>query len=129
MASLTTFRAELWKTTEATCSGRRRSGRGGSAAVGQGQGRAWRDRGATAVAGRDWAGQSEEPPGPGRQCEEHLAMTMVRVEAIREREARERKGGTIPAYVHRVDTSANEHKQADLRDGRGALCSSATRRT
>jgi hypothetical protein len=34
---------------------------------------------------------------------------------------------TIPAYVHRADTSADEHKQADLRGGRDALYSSATR--
>jgi hypothetical protein len=43
---------------------------------------------------------------------------------------KERAGmGTIPAYVYRVDRSTNEHKQAGLRGGRGALCSSTTRRT
>jgi hypothetical protein len=54
----------------------------------------------------------------------------ARVEAKRERERREKERaspGTIPAYVHRADTSAVEHKRAGLRGGRGALCSSATR--
>jgi hypothetical protein len=48
----------------------------------------------------------------------------------REREKREKERvglGTIPAYVHRADTSADEHKWASLRGGSGALCSSATR--
>jgi hypothetical protein len=33
--------------------------------------------------------------------------------------------GTIPAYVRRDDTSADDHKWVDLRGGRDALCSSA----
>jgi hypothetical protein len=37
--------------------------------------------------------------------------------------------GTIPAYVRQSDTPADELKQAGLRGGCGALCSSATRRT
>jgi hypothetical protein len=54
---------------------------------------------------------------------------MMCVEVMREREKREKEragSGTIPAYVHRVDTSADKHKQAGLHGGRGALCSSAT---
>jgi hypothetical protein len=46
------------------------------------------------------------------------------------KQEKERAGsGTIPAYVRRADTSADEHKQAGLCGGRGALCSSATRHT
>jgi hypothetical protein len=86
---------------------------------------------------RGRAGQSGAPSGPsgvrtglGRQCE-NLVAAIVHVEAMREREAGERKGkarpGTIPAYVRRADTSADEHKQAGLRGSRGALCSSTTR--
>jgi hypothetical protein len=47
-----------------------------------------------------------------------------------EREKREKEMvglGTIPAYVHRADTSADKHKRADLRDDYDDLCSSATR--
>jgi hypothetical protein len=47
-----------------------------------------------------------------------------------EREKREKEMaglGTIPAYVRRADTLANEHKRAGLRGGRGTLCSSVTR--
>jgi hypothetical protein len=54
------------------------------------------------------------------------------VEAMREREKREKEragAGTIPAYVHRVDTSADDHKRVGLRGDSGALCSFATRRT
>jgi hypothetical protein len=40
-------------------------GPGGSATVGQGRGRAWRDRGGAAVVGWGWAGQSGAPPGLG----------------------------------------------------------------
>jgi hypothetical protein len=37
---------------------------------------------------------------------------------------KERAGpNTIPAYVHRADTSADEHKQGGLRGGHGSLCS------
>jgi hypothetical protein len=52
----------------------------------------------------------------------------ARVEDGGEREAGERKGGsgTIPAYVRRADTSANDHKRVGLRGGHGALCSLAT---
>jgi hypothetical protein len=47
-----------------------------------------------------------------------------------EKQEKERVGpGTIPAYVHQADTSADEHKQAGLRGGRGAFCSSATQHT
>jgi hypothetical protein len=56
----------------------------------------------------------------------------ARVEAMREREKREKEmsdPGTIPAFVCRADTSADEHKWTGLRGGRGALCSSATKRT
>jgi hypothetical protein len=48
----------------------------------------------------------------------------------RERESERKKGRAGPgmlAYVHRADTSADKHKRAGLRGGRGALCSSATR--
>jgi hypothetical protein len=49
-----------------------------------------------------------------------------------EREKREKKRagpGTILAYVHRADTSADDHKRVGLRGSRGALCSSATQLT
>jgi hypothetical protein len=51
---------------------------------------------------------------------------VVRMEAMCEREKREKERaelGTIPAYVHRADTSADEHKRAGLCGGCGALCS------
>jgi hypothetical protein len=51
------------------------------------------------------------------------------MEAMREREKREKERsgpGNIPGYVHRADTSADDHKRVGLCDGRGALCSSAT---
>jgi hypothetical protein len=55
------------------------------------------------------------------------------VEEMRERERekwkKERAGPVILTYVRRADTSADEHKRVGLRGGRGALCSSATRRT
>jgi hypothetical protein len=60
------------------------------------------------------------------------AAAATRVEATREREKREKERagpGTIPAYVHRAKTSADEHKRAGLRGGHGALCSSATQQT
>jgi hypothetical protein len=50
---------------------------------------------------------------PGRQCEEHLAAAAACVEAMCEREKREKERAgpsTIPAYIRRVDTSADEHK-------------------
>jgi hypothetical protein len=46
--------------------GRHRSGRGGSAAVGQGRGQAWRDRGGAAVAGRGSPGYRRGQAGQGR---------------------------------------------------------------
>jgi hypothetical protein len=51
-------------------------------------------------------------------------------EREREKQEKERVGpGTIPAYVRRADTSANEHKRVSLRGGRDTLCLSATRQT
>jgi hypothetical protein len=45
----------------------------------------------------------------------------------REKQEKEKAGpGTILAYVHQTDTSADEHKQAGLRGDRGTLCLSAT---
>jgi hypothetical protein len=69
------------------------------------------------------------PNGAGR-CGPRSSVTgaAARVKAMREREKREKEragAGTIPAYVCRADTSANEYKRAGLRGGRGALCSSA----
>jgi hypothetical protein len=71
------------------------------------------------------------PTGDG-QCGPGLGVAEVKkamsVEAMCEREKREKERagpGTIPAYVHRADPSANEHKRAGLRDGCGALCSLA----
>jgi hypothetical protein len=46
----------------------------------------------------------------------------------REMWEKERAGPSILSYVCWVDTSADEHKRAGLRGGRGALCSLATRR-
>jgi hypothetical protein len=83
-------------------------------------------------AGRGRPGRGQGQAWPGRQCEEHLAVVATRVEAMREREKheKERAGpGTIPTYVRRANTSADEHKQVGLRNGCGALCSSATRLT
>jgi hypothetical protein len=87
-------------------------------------------------AGRAWVGQARPNrpgvwrarPGPG------VAEVVARVEVMREREREEREKervdpSTIPAYIHRANTSANEHKQASLRGGRGTLCSSANQRT
>jgi hypothetical protein len=56
------------------------------------------------------------------------AAACVKAMREREREKREKEragAGTIPAYVRRADTSANEYKRVGLRGGRGALCSSA----
>jgi hypothetical protein len=39
----------------------------------------------------------------------------------REKREKERAGPGIVAYVHRADTSANEHKRTGLRDGRGTF--------
>jgi hypothetical protein len=67
-------------------------------------------------------------PGPGVDGAAPAAF----VEAIQEREKREKERadpGTIPAYVHQADTSADEHKRDGLHGGRGVLCSSATQRT
>jgi hypothetical protein len=79
-------------------------------------------------------GRSEVRPGPG--------VAGVAVQGAlgcgggmdgsdaREREKREKEivgSGTIPTYVRRADTSADELKQASLRGGRDTLCSSATR--
>jgi hypothetical protein len=48
----------------------------------------------------------------------------------REKREKERAGpGTIPTYVHRADTSVDEHKQAGLCGGRDTLCLLATRQT
>jgi hypothetical protein len=48
----------------------------------------------------------------------HTTEAATRVEAMREREKREKEragSGTIPAYICWADTSADEHKQAGLR--------------
>jgi hypothetical protein len=45
----------------------------------------------------------------------------------REKREKERAGPDILAYVHRADTSADEHKRAGLYGDRGGLCSSGTR--
>jgi hypothetical protein len=55
---------------------------------------------------------------------------MARVRCEREKREKERSGpDTIPAYVRRADTSADDHKQVGLRGGRDALCSLVIRRT
>jgi hypothetical protein len=83
---------------------------------------------------RGRVGRSRARPWPGgarlgRQCKEHLVAARVEVMQETEKREKERAGpSTIPAYVHRVDTSADDHKQAGLHGGHGALCSSATRR-
>jgi hypothetical protein len=65
-------------------------------------GRAGVERGVTGAAppwlggaGRGSSGHCRGWAGPGRQCEEHLAVATVHVEAMREREAGERKGGAM----------------------------------
>jgi hypothetical protein len=112
------------------------AGRGGTSQTGAGRPRLGRagagvGRGTPGAAPPGWVGRSGVRSGPGWQCEEHLVAAAVCVEAMREREVGERNGGTgtIPAYVCQSDTPADELKQAGLRGGCGALCSSATRRT
>jgi hypothetical protein len=59
---------------------------------------------------------------------EAAACMVAMQEREREKREKERAGsGTIPADIRRANTSANEHKQAGLCGGRGALCLSATR--
>jgi hypothetical protein len=88
-------------------------------------------------AGQAWAGWarpgSGAAPARARRCGLGPgvagAAAAAHVEAMREREMREKERsgpGTLPAYVRWADTSADEHKRAGLRGGRGALCSSAT---
>jgi hypothetical protein len=104
--------------------------------VGQGRGQAWRDGGGAAVAGRGQVGQSGVPPGPGGVrpgqggSGRQTWRRRVWKQCEREKWEKERAGpDTIPVYVHRTDTSADEHKQAGLRGSHDTLCSSATRRT
>jgi hypothetical protein len=109
-------------------------GRDGSTASGVGRGVT---RAAPPGSGKEvqrQVGRSEVRPGPG--------VAGVAVQGAlgcgggmdgsdaREREKREKEivgSGTIPTYVRRADTSADELKQASLRGGRDTLCSSATR--
>jgi hypothetical protein len=98
----------------------RRPGLGGSSATGHGRGLACVTGAAPAGAG------CARQPGPG------VAGAVACVEAMREREAGERKGE--PGYYTRLCLSgrhirsADEHKRAGLCGGCGTLCSSATRR-
>jgi hypothetical protein len=58
-----------------------------------------------------------------------LAAAATCVEAMRERDKQKKEKAdpcTIPAFVHRADTSVDDHKRFGLRGARGALCSSAT---
>jgi hypothetical protein len=81
-----------------------------------------RGRAVWSGAGRGWDGIARRLGGGGG----------VRGSDVREREKREKERaspGTIPAYVHWANTSADDHKQVGLRGSRGALCSSAKLRT
>jgi hypothetical protein len=79
------------------------------------------------------AGQCGSAQGvAGAAARGDLAAVVARVEAMREREKREKERAgpvTIAAYVHQAYTSADDHKRVGLRGGRGTLCSSATQRT
>jgi hypothetical protein len=73
-----------------------------------------------AVRGQEW---------PEQQREEDLRRRRWRAWKLCKIEKREKERtdpSTIPDYVRRTDTSADEHKWADLRGGSGALCSSTT---
>jgi hypothetical protein len=97
-----------------------RLGQVGSTRVGHGWGRVRRDWGGAAGAGwggprpggavRDWVGRERGRAWPGWQREEHLAAAArMEVMCVREKREKERaEPGTILAYVHRADTSANE---------------------
>jgi hypothetical protein len=74
------------------------------------------------------SGAAEQDRGDTERGRERGGLAAAVVE--REKREKERAGsGTIPAYVRRADTSADEHKRAGLCGGCGTLCSSATRRT
>jgi hypothetical protein len=82
-------------------------------------------RAAPTGAGRCGPGQGVA----GATARRDLVVAAACMEAMREREKREKERsgpGNIPGYVHRADTSADDHKRVGLCDGRGALCSSAT---
>jgi hypothetical protein len=101
---------------------------------------AWPDKARVrhAQQGQRWPGSGAARPGrhrpgqgvAGAAARRDLVAAAVRVEAMREREKRKKERvdpGTIPAYVRRDDTSADDHKWIDLRGGRDVLYSSATR--
>jgi hypothetical protein len=68
---------------------------------------------------RDWCG-----PGRGRAWRD---QDDARGSDVRENQKKERAGSdTIPTYVGRGDTSADEHKRASLCGSHDALCSWAT---
>jgi hypothetical protein len=80
----------------------------------------------------EWSTAGREVPAGVRRGVRRLGGGGARGSKATEREKqeKERSGlGTIPAYVRRADTSADDHKQVGLHGDRGALCSSATRRT
>jgi hypothetical protein len=83
-----------------------------------GSGAAGRGRGLTRATGAAPSGAERCGPGPGVAGEAAAAC----VEAMREREAGEKKGGPeyYTAYVHRADILADEHVWAGLCGGRGA---------
>jgi hypothetical protein len=113
-------------------------GLGGSGVAGQGRGSARVTGAAPVGVGRD---VTRAAPAGARQCDSgqgvagaaargDLAAAARMERCEREKREKERAGpGTIPAYVHRADTSADDHKRVGLRGSRGALCPSATRRT
>jgi hypothetical protein len=57
-----------------------------------------------------------------------VAAAATHVGCEKEKREKERSDlGTIPTYIRRTDTSADDHKRVGLRGGLGAFCSSATR--
>jgi hypothetical protein len=103
----------------------------GSGTAGVGQGGAGRTRLRRSGVRRGQGGWGRAPLARGRVRQQHevqlvasvARVAIQRVEEIREREKREkeRAGPGIHVYVHRADTSADEHKRAGLCDGRGYI--------
>jgi hypothetical protein len=95
----------------------------------------WRDRGGAAVAERGRVGQFGAPPGPTGAGEAVRGAFGGGDGACgsnaRERSGRKKGRGRVlyPFMFVGSNTSADEHKQVGLCGGRGALYSSATRRT
>jgi hypothetical protein len=103
--------------------------------VGCGRGGSGVRRGQSGTSQGGWGRAAPTRGRVRRQHEEQLVAAVVRVaiqcvEEMREREKRvkERTRPGILAYVHRADTSADEHKRAGLHGGRDPMNISYIRR-